>query len=508
MSIFLTVLVILALVVLYDVFQREHAILRNFPIVGHFRYWFEAVGPELRQYIVTSNNEEKPFSRDERRWVYASAKKQNNYFGFGTDNDLETTPNYLIIRHATFPHPTPLPGEPGYSSSYRIPAAKVMGAHRKRAKAFRPGSVVNVSGMSFGSLSGRAVEAMNRGAKIAGCLQSTGEGGVSSHHQHGGDLVWQIGTGYFGCRAPDGRFSMERFLETVAASPIRAIEVKLSQGAKPGMGGVLPRAKVTAEIAKIRGVPMGQDCVSPSRHSAFSDADGLLDFAESLADATGLPVGIKSAVGELGFWRDLARLMATTGRGVDFVTIDGGEGGTGAGPLVFTDHVALPFKVGMSEVYHIFAEAGLSERVVFVGSGRLGFPEKALFAFALGCDMVNVGREAMMAVGCIQAQRCHTGRCPTGVATQSPWLVRGLDVTSKAARLANYIVTLRKELLLLARACGHPHPSLVTADQLDIVDDVLRTRSVRDHFGYEASWGVPSPKDARAIREIMEAPGD
>jgi glutamate synthase (ferredoxin) len=504
MSIFLTISVLLALLIAYDLIQRQHAILRNFPIVGHFRYLFEMVGPELRQYIVTNNNEEKPFSRDERTWVYASAKKQNNYFGFGTDNDLETTPNYLIIRHATFPHPSPLPGDKAYSPIYRLPAAKVLGGHRRRPKAFRPDSVVNVSGMSFGSLSGAAVEAMNRGAKIAGCLQSTGEGGISPYHRSGGELVWQIGTGYFGCRAPDGRFSMERFLETVASAPVRAIEIKLSQGAKPGLGGVLPRAKVTPEISKIRGVPLGQDCVSPSRHSAFHDADSLLDFAEGLAGATGLPVGIKSAVGELQFWRDLAKLMATTGRGLDFVTIDGGEGGTGAAPLVFADHVALPFKLGMSEVYRIFTEASIHENVVFVGSGRLGFPESALFGFALGCDMVNVGREAMLAVGCIQAQRCHTGHCPTGVATQSRWLVRGLDVTSKSARLANYIVTLRKEIVQLARACGHPHPSLVTADQLDLVDDRLRTRSVREHFSYQSGWGLPSMADQSAIRALME----
>jgi glutamate synthase domain-containing protein 2 len=486
-------------VVVFDLLQREHAILRNFPIIGHFRYWFEAVGPELRQYIVTSNNEEKPFSRDERSWVYASAKKQNNYFGFGTDNDLETTPNYLIIRHSAFPHP-----HVGGDGSYSIPAAKVMGGFRGRAKAFRPGSVVNVSAMSFGSLSGRAVAAMNEGVALAGCLQNTGEGGVSRYHLNRGELIWQIGTGYFGCREPDGAFSLSRLLETVEAHPIRAIEIKLSQGAKPGMGGVLPGAKVTSEIARIRGVPVGQDCISPSGHSAFADEDGLLDFVELLAQRTGLPVGIKSAVGDLGFWQRLAKLMAETGRGVDFITIDGGEGGTGAGPLVFTDHVALPFKIAISQVYPIFARVGLHDKILFIGSGRLGFPERALFAFALGCDMINVAREAMLAVGCIQAQRCHTGHCPTGVATQSPWLMRGLDVTSKAARLANYLVTLRKEILWLSHACGHPHPTFVSSEQIDVIDDRLRTRSLRDHFLYERFWGFPSETDQQAIRAIME----
>lgn len=495
--------VVLTAVVVYDLVQRSHAILRNFPIIGHFRYWLEAVGPELRQYIVTSNNEEKPFSRDERRWVYASSKKQNNYFGFGTDNDLESSPNHLIVRHAVFPLAGPLPGDKDYDPAFRIPCAKVLGASRARGKAFRPDSVVNISGMSYGSLSARAVEAMNRGAKLAGCLHNTGEGGVSPHHLHGGELIWEIGTGYFGCRDAEGRFCLERFLDTVAAHPIRAIEVKLSQGAKPGLGGVLPAAKVSREIAAIRGVPVGVDCVSPPYHSEFSDADSLLDFVERLAEATGLPVGIKSAVGELDFWRQLARLMATTGRAVDFVTIDGGEGGTGAAPLVFVDHVALPFKIAMSQVYRIFAEAELHEKVVFIGSGKLGFPQSALFAFALGCDMVNVGRGAMLAVGCIQAQRCHTGNCPTGVATQSAWLMRGLDPTLKAARLANYLVTLRKELLWLSRACGVPHPALVTADQLDVLTDRFGTTSLRTLFNYEKTWGLPSLADQERIARIM-----
>lgn len=507
MWVLLAVLVLLLGLVLYDVTQRNHAILRNFPVLGHFRYLFELVGPELRQYVVTSNNEEKPFSRDERSWVYASAKKQNNYFGFGTDNDLEGSPNYLIIRHATFPHPTPLTGDPGYSPTYQIPCAKVLGGHRKRAKAFRPASVVNTSAMSFGSLSSRAVEAMNRGVALADCLQNTGEGGISPYHAKGGGLIYQIGTGYFGSRDPEGGFSLDRCLETVAKHDVRAIEVKLSQGAKPGMGGVLPAAKITPQIAEIRGIPMGKDCLSPTSHSAFSDEDSLLDFVESVADATGLPVGIKSAVGETGFWYRLAHLMATTGRAVDFVTIDGGEGGTGAAPLVFSDHVALPFKIAIGEVYRALREEGVDDKLVIMGSGRLGFPERALFAFALGCDMVSVGREAMLAVGCIQAQRCHTGHCPTGVATQNAWLVRGLDVTSKADRLANYLITLRKEVLQLTRACGFAHPALVTADVLDVIDDRLRTRSVREHYRYQADWGLPAASDRAAITEIMAGGG-
>ena len=503
MWLLLLLLLLLAIWITYDLVQRKHAILRNFPIFGHFRYWLEMVGPELRQYIVTSNNEERPFSRDQRRWVYASSKNENSYFGFGTDNDLELSPNYLIIKHAAFPLPDPKPGEDGYDPKYRIPCAKVLGAHRQRLKAFRPTSLVNVSGMSYGSLSGPAVEAMNGGAKLAGCMHNTGEGGVSSYHQRGGDLIWQIGTGYFGCRDACGRFCLDRLKEVVQANPIRAIEIKLSQGAKPGLGGILPAAKVTREIAEIRGIPQRQDCVSPSAHIQFHDADSMLDFVERIAEATGLPVGIKSAVGEIEFWRELALQMSTTDRAVDFITIDGGEGGTGAGPLVFTDHVAQPFKIGISQVYREMVKADVHEKVVFIGAGKLGFPEAALFAFALGCDLINVGRTAMLAIGCIQAQRCHTGHCPTGVATQHWWLMRGLDPTLKSARLANYVVALRKRLLQLSRACGVPHPSLVTMNHFDILDDRLKAGAAEKWFGYENEWGLPSADDRREIRRVM-----
>ncbi|MGB2712517.1 MAG: FMN-binding glutamate synthase family protein, partial [Conexibacter sp.] len=452
----------------YDLLQRRHAILRNFPLVGHLRYLLEAVGPELRQYIVTDNDEERPFTRDQRRWVYASSKSEPSTFGFGSDNEMESVDALLVVKHAPFPVAPPRDGEPGGYPDYAIPVAKVLGEARGRRHAFRPASIVNVSGMSFGALSGPAVRALNEGARLAGCLQGTGEGGLAPYHLHGGELVFQIGTGYFGCRDARGRFSLERLQETIARAPVRAIEIKLSQGAKPGIGGMLPAAKVTPQIAAMRGVEAGKDCISPPGHAAFHSADELLDFVETIAQATGLPVGIKSAVGEQAFWSELAQLMASGGRGVDFVKVDGGEGGTGAGPLAFTDHVALPFKLGFARVYATFAAAGLADDVVFAGAGKLGFPETALGALALGCDMVNVGREAMLAIGCIQAQRCHTGRCPTGVATQSRWLTRGLDPELKSVRLAGYVRALRGELLALARTCGEVHPALVAPERLEI----------------------------------------
>jgi glutamate synthase (ferredoxin) len=491
----------------YDLLQRRHAILRNFPVIGHFRYWLESVGPELRQYIVTGNNEERPFSRDQRRWVYASAKLQNNYFGFGSTNDMELTPNYLVIKQQMFPARVPRPGDADFDPAYPLPCLKTVGGFRGRARAFRPASVVNVSGMSFGSLSGAAVEALNRGSQLAGCYQNTGEGGISPHHDHGGDLVWQIGTGYFGCRELDGRFSLSRLMQTLAEHPqVKAIEIKLSQGAKPGVGGVLPKQKITGEIARIRHIPTDRDCISPSTHTAFRDVDSLLDFVERIAGETGLPVGIKAAVGELPFWHDLAREIARGGRAVDFITIDGGEGGTGAGPLVFADRVALPFKVGFSRVQRILVEHGVHEQVVFIGSGKLGFPDAAFLAFALGADMINVGREALLSIGCIQALRCHTNHCPTGIATQHPWLTRGLDPDLKSVRLANYLITLRKELQTLSAACGVAHPALVSPEQLEMLDDRFGSQSVADVFGGRgrptgATGGAVYPASPKPWRE-------
>jgi len=491
-----------AAVVVRDLFQRKHALLRNFPLVGHGRYLIEAIGPELRQYIVAANNEERPFTRDQRRWVYASAKKENNYFGFGTDNDMEYTPGYPVIKHRTFPRPAPR-SAPKAAQEVELPCAKVIGAARNRPGAFRPKSVVNISAMSFGSLSGNAVEALNRGAVLADCLHNTGEGGISRHHRHGGELVFQIGTAYFGCRDAEGRFNLDRLKEVVAGAPVRALEIKLSQGAKPSLGGLLPAPKVSAEIAAARGVPEGRDCISPSRHAEFSDTDGLLDWVELLAAETGLPVGIKSAVGDIDFWYELTDLMRETGRAVDFVTIDGGEGGTGAAPLIFTDTVSLPFQLGFAQVYRIFAERNLHEQVTFIGGGKLGLPDNAVVGFALGCDMINVAREPMLAIGCIQAQKCHTDTCPTGVATQNAWLARGLVPDVKAVRVANYIKALRRDLVKVAEACGVEHPGLITTESVDILNGRNSSTPLHDVYGYKPGMGLPGAGDREEIVRLM-----
>lgn len=488
------IIAVLALVALYDITQRRHSILRNFPVVGHLRFVLERFGPELRQYIVTNNDEERPFSRDQRRWVYATAKRENPYFGFGTDNDIDR-PGNLLIGHSPFPLASPERDE------HDVACAKIVGAWRDRPRAFRPASIVNISAMSFGSLSANAIEALNRAAAVAGCWHNTGEGGVSRHHLHGGDLVYQVGTGYFGCRDQLGRFSLDQLCETVAKGPVLAVEIKLSQGAKPGLGGVLPAEKVTAEIAEARGVPMGVTVHSPSGHSQFDDVASLVEFIETVAAATGLPVGIKAAVGQPLFWDELAEHMARTGRGPDFITVDGGEGGTGAAPLVFSDHVALPFRDAMATVYRAFASHGMHHHVVFVGSAKLGFPQQAIAAFSLGADVIGVAREAMLAIGCIQAQRCHTGHCPTGVATQNAWLARGLDPTDKAARAANYVMALRQEILKVSRACGVTHPALLPRDVVQIVSEDGRIEPLAARHGLDPTVDRLDPADLRALKE-------
>lgn len=491
---------VIVLVVLYDLIQTKDAILRNFPLVGHFRAVLIKEGPKLRQYIVARNDEERPFTRDQRNWISRSAGKENNYFGFGTDNDLEQSAGYLILKQSNFPAREPHKGDADYDATHPIPCAKVLGEARGRAKAFRPESVFYVSAMSFGSLSARATTAINTACGLTKTLHNTGEGGIAPHHGHGGELIFQIGTGYYGCRDAKGKLDLDRLTDLVGEHAVRAIELKLTQGAKPGRGGVLPAAKITSEISKIRGIPMGKDCISPAAHTAFSSVDEMLDLIEEIAERTGLPVGVKSAVGQMGFWVELAELMESGERGVDFLTIDGGEGGTGAAPLVFSDHVSLPFKLGFTRVYKEFAQRELTDRIVFAGAGKLGFPHASVLAMAFGCDLIGVAREAMMAIGCIQAQECQTGHCPTGVATQNRRLAWGLDPTDKSAKLANYLVTLRKEVMWLTRAAGVAHPSLIELENFEVLDDRLGSISAREHFRYDEGWGLPPEKQLVQLR--------
>jgi len=490
----------LVLVAIHDVVQRRHAILRVLPNIGHLRYILEAFGPELRHYIVTSNDEERPFSHSQRRWIYAGGEHQDNSFGFATDAEFERSPGYLIISPSAFPAPPP---EEGDSDDRPLPSAKVLGGPRDRPGALRPASVVNISGMSFGALSARAVESLNAGAALAGCMQTTGEGGLTPYHLQGGELVMQFGTGWYGARDSRGCLDLPRLVELVQANPIRAVEIKMSQGAKPGVGGMLPGSKVTPEIAAIRGVEPGRPCVSPSVNPGFGNVDELLDPVERIAEATGLPVGIKSAVGDPRFWSDLARHMDGGSRGVDFITIDGGEGGTGSGPLSFIDHVRLPYRQAQARALRAFAERGIQHRVTWIGSGRPGLPEESIMAFALGADMINVGREAMLSIGCMQAQRCHTGHCPSGVATQSAWRRRGIDPTLTSARAAAHIITMRREITRLARATGVDHPSQVSLDHIEVLEGDILT-PVAQRFGITP--GGPCPWRSRGPQPLASGP--
>ncbi len=480
------ILIGLLLVAIRDIFfQKKHTISHNFPIIGHLRYWLESIGPEMRQYFVANNREELPFNRIERGWIYASAKKENNYEGFGTDRDIYAH-QHIFINNAMIPYQVNK-NHPNSIDKTFLPCAKVMGEFNKRKKPYRPASVINISAMSFGSLSAKAVESLNKGIKIANAYHNTGEGGLSPYHGNGGDVVFHFGTGYFGVRNDDGGFSMKKMVELVENNPfIRAIEVKLSQGAKPGKGGVLPGAKITKEIAGIRGVEVGKDVLSPPNHKAFSNIPEMVDFIERIAEATGLPVGIKAAIGKLEQWEELANFMLKTGKGPDFITVDGGEGGTGAAPPSFADHVSLPWVYGFSDLYRLFKNKGLSERIVFIGSGKLGFPAKAAMAFAMGADCINVAREAMMSIGCIQAQICHTNRCPSGVATQSKWLQNGIDPTLKSERLAQYFKTFKKEFIEITHAAGYEHPCQFKMSDMEInVDDHNLSKELNKTYMYE-----------------------
>jgi glutamate synthase domain-containing protein 2 len=484
-SIWFWIISILVLVAIRDVFfQKKHSITHNFPVVGHLRYWLEQLGPEIRQYIVANNREELPFNRQERSWIYASSKKDNNLQGFGSDQDFNA-PGYIFIKNAMIGFNPPA-NHAFYKNPSVLPAAKVMGEYHQRKRPYRPYSIINISGMSFGSLSAKAIESLNKGAFLAGCYHNTGEGSLSPYHQNGADVILNIGTAYFGVRNLDGHFSMEKLKEKVYQNPfLRAIELKLSQGAKPGKGGMLPASKINDEIASIRQIPKGKDAISPAFHTAFSNIPEMVKFIENIAWETGLPVGIKSAIGKLEQWEELAAYMAKTNSGPDFITIDGGEGGTGAAPHAFADHVSLPFNFAFANIYQIFQRYDLTDKVYFIASGKLGFAEKALMAFAMGADSINIAREAMMSIGCIQAQKCHTNHCPSGVATSNKWLQAGINPQLKSERFYNYHRSLIKEIAEITHACGYEHPSQMTMEDIELsMGDNNKIMSLSKTMGY------------------------
>jgi glutamate synthase domain-containing protein 2 len=460
------ILILLVGLFIHDRFiQKKHIILTNYPIVGHLRFLFESIGPEMRQYFVAGNREERPFNRIQRAYVYASSKEQNNMQGFGSDADFTKTGQFFI-KHATFPYRVE-DNHINHSQKDFLPCAKIIGTYNKRQKPFHPKSIVNISAMSYGSLGSGATESNNRGAGIAGCYHNTGEGGFSQYHNTGADVVFQMGTAYYGCRDDKGRFSMEELVRLTSENKnIKMIEIKLSQGAKPGKGGILPAEKVTKEIAAIRKIKVGEASLSPAFHTAFSNEKSLIQFIEEIASKTGLPVGIKSAVGQEDFWLKLIFFMKELNIGPDFITIDGGEGGTGAAPAAFADNVSLPFDLAFTRVYKLFQQHSLESRVTFIASAKLGLPAEAIKAFSLGADMINMAREILLSQGCIQAQKCHTGTCPTLIATNKNQHL--YNIPYKSQRVGTYIKTLRKDILELTHACGYEHPCQMQTEDIEI----------------------------------------
>ncbi len=433
---------------LHDLRQTGHAILRNYPITAHLRFLLEKVRPEIRQYFFEGDKDGLPFPRDERAIVYQRAKKALDKRPFGTQYDVYGG-QYEWLHHSIAPKP---PAEDG---AFRT----LIGAPGPCTQPYSA-SVLNISAMSYGALSANAVRALNRGAKLGGFAHDTGEGGVSPYHrEHGGDIIWEIGSGYFGCRAADGTFDPDKFAATAADPQIRMVELKLSQGAKPGHGGVLPAAKITEEIAAIRGVPMGQDCVSPARHSRFSTPIELLEFIAQMRELSGgKPAGFKLCIGHPWEFMAICKAMIATGITPDFIVVDGKEGGTGAAPLEFMDHVGMPMRDGLTLVHNTLVGCNLRDRVRIGASGKIISAFDMARAMALGADWCNSARGFMFAVGCIQAQTCHTGMCPTGVTSPDPMRQRAIVVPDKSERVLNFHRNTVQALAELVAAAGLSHP--------------------------------------------------
>ena len=444
----LAVLTVLFLYVI-DVTQTQQTIRRNYPVIGRFRYFFEHLGEFFRQYFFAMDREELPFNRAERSWVYRAAKGVNNTIGFGSTRDLRPSGSILFVN---CPYPTL--GEDA------VPAKTVIIGPDCEAP-YSTDSLINISGMSFGALSVPAIKALSYGAEAAGCWLNTGEGGLSPYHLEGGaDLVFQIGTAKFGVRDESGALSDEKLKQVAAHQSVRMFEIKLSQGAKPGKGGILPAAKVTEEIARIRGIKVGCDAISPNRHPDINNPDDLLDMIERIRQVTGKPVGFKTVVGAYGWLEALFERIQQRGKtcAPDFITIDGADGGTGAAPMVLMDYVGLTLNESLPMVVDMLCEYGLRSRIKIVCSGKLVTPAGVAWALSIGADFVTSARGFMFALGCIQALQCNKNSCPTGITTHNKKLQRGLVPSDKAERVANYVKNMSYEVGMLAHACGVKEP--------------------------------------------------
>jgi glutamate synthase domain-containing protein 2 len=449
----------LAFVFIRDITQKKHSVLRNYPIIGRFRYFFEQLGEYFRQYFFAGDRDEMPFNRATRGWVYRLAKNEGGMIGFGSTYDLHEAGALIFVNH-----PFPVLEEE------RLPTPSLTLGEGYCREPFEARSIMNISGMSFGAISAPAVRSLSRGANVAGCWLDTGEGGLSPYHIEGGcDVIMQIGTAKYGVRDAQGNLSTERLMEL--SRVVKAFEIKLSQGAKPGKGGVLPGRKVTPEIAHIRGIPEGRDSISPNRHRDISNMNELLERIAWMRDLTGRPIGVKTAVGGWRFMNEMADIVHRRGLefAPDFLVIDGGEGGSGAAPQALADHMGLSIEEALPRVVDSLIETGLRSRIRVVASGKLITSAKAAWAICVGADFVNTARGFMFALGCIQALRCHQNTCPTGITTHNKRLQRALVVEEKYLRVANYAMNMNKEIDMIAHCCGVRHARELRREHVRIV---------------------------------------
>lgn len=465
---FFAIIAVIFLMGIYDSLQRKHTITRNFPVLGRLRYFFEAISPEIQQYFIERNTDGKPFSRNERALAYQRAKNVIDTRPFGTQLEINND-EYEGLKHSIYP--AEILSEP--------PRVTIGGADCKQPYS---ASMLNISAMSFGSLSANAIRALNIGAKKGGFYHNTGEGSISDYHQQGGDLVWQIGTGYFGCRDKEGNFDTEAYKKRAHLSEVKMIELKLSQGAKPGHGGVLPASKNTEEIAHIRLLEPHTVVLSPPVHKAFSNAEGLLKFIQELRNLSGgKPTGFKLCIGRTDEFIEICEQMKTTGIRPDFITVDGAEGGTGAAPKEFSDGVGMPLQPALIFVHQTLKRYGLRDDIKVIASGKIISGTSMLKMMALGADICNSARGFLFALGCIQALRCNTNDCPTGVATQRKDLMKGLVVTDKSERVYHFHMNTIHAALELLAAAG--------CSNLDSLDVSIFMKG--DEFGYLANKYFP-----------------
>jgi glutamate synthase domain-containing protein 2 len=474
----------LIVLIIHDVTQKKHTVLRNYPVIGRLRFVFEDLGEYFRQYFFAGDRSEMPFNRATRSFIYRLAKGEGSIIGFGSTNDLREPGSIIFVNHA-FP----------VLEEERLPTPPLIIGNGYCKYPFEARSIVNISGMSFGAISAPAVRALSRGAKEAGCWMDTGEGGLSPHHIEGGcDVIMQMGTAKYGMRNHDGSFAPEKVKEI--AQYVKAFEIKLSQGAKPGKGGVLPGGKVTEEISRIRGIPAGKDSISPNRHYDIANMDELLDKVAYIRDLTGRPVGVKTAIGGWEFVNELCDTVLRRGKefAPDFLAVDGGEGGSGAAPQTLFDHMALPIAEALPRVVDSLIQSDLKGRIRVVAAGKLVTSARAAWALCVGADFINTARGFMFSLGCIQAMRCHQNTCPTGVTTHNKRLQRGLVVEEKFLRVAHYATNMNKEIDMIAHSCGCRHARELKREHVRIVQTANQSIALNMLYPYPIVGSRAAPK--------------